>query len=352
MKLFTVGPVEMYPYTLETRKNQIPYFRTDEFSSIMSKNEKLLKELVGTSQKSYCAFLTGSGTAAMEAVISNCFNNQDKVLIINGGTFGERFIQLCQMYKIPYDEIYVEYGETFIKEMLIPYQTVDYSAMLVNIHETSTGQLYDINILKDFCQKKHMRLVVDAISSFLSDPYQMDKYNIDCTIISSQKALALAPGLSMVVMNSSFYDENIERGDSPQYYLDLKNYVLNIKRGQTPFTPAVGICYELYERLNMIKKINLENELKIVQQRAEYFRIKALEIGLKIPDYPLSNTLTPIIFEKGNADNIYHFLKENYDIVVTPNGGKLKDTILRVGHIGNLSLTDYDFLISKIKEIL
>ena len=74
MKLFTIGPVQMYPCTLQTKSLQLPYFRTIEFSDMMLEISSLLKKLVGTSFDSEVILLTGSGTAAMEAVIENCTN--------------------------------------------------------------------------------------------------------------------------------------------------------------------------------------------------------------------------------------------------------------------------------------
>lgn len=352
MKLFTVGPVEMYPETLAIRNLQIPYFRTDEFSKLMLENAAMLKELIGTNNDSKCAFITGSGSAAMEAVVSNCFGKNDKLLIINGGSFGERFVKICQIYNISYDEVKLNFGETLTNAKLSLFFDNEYTALLVNIDETSTGQLYDIHLLQDFCQKKKMKLIVDAISSFLSDFYEMDKMNIDCSIISSQKALALAPGLSMIVMNNTFYHEKVENREPANLYLNIQEHVKNMERGQTPNTPAVGICFELHQRLMEIKAMGVENHVKMIHQRAEYFREKARLIGLNIPTYPLSNTLTPIIFEEGNAKEIYNILVNKYNLMVTPNGGALADTVLRVGHIGNLKTEDFDLLLDKMKELI
>lgn len=257
MRLFTVGPVEMFPRTLETRNKQIPYFRCEEFSNVMFEIEERLKVLLKTDIDSKCAIITGSGTAAMEAVVSNSLDADDKVLVINGGSFGARFSQLCDIYNISHDEVIVPFGEALSEKHLERYEEIDYTVMLVNIHETSTGQLYDINLLKEFCKRKNMRLVVDAISSFLSDDYKMDESSIDCTIISSQKALALAPGLSIVVMNESYYEEKVKDKPMKNLYLSLNEHIKNMERGQTPNTPAVGICYELFDMLRHIQEKGL-----------------------------------------------------------------------------------------------
>ena len=89
---FTVGPVQMDKETRRLGKNQIPYFRTPEFSSLMKENEKLLCEFFDAPDESRVIFMTASGTASMEASVMNFFTPQDKVLVVNGGSFGHRLV--------------------------------------------------------------------------------------------------------------------------------------------------------------------------------------------------------------------------------------------------------------------
>lgn len=352
MKLFTVGPVLMDKETLAVRAKQIPYFRTEEFSKIVLDTASDLKELMGTSQNSKAIFLTGSGTASMESVVSNSFDETDNILVINGGSFGARFKQLCEIYNLKHDEIKLSFGEKLSEEHFNNLNGKNYTALLVNIDETSTGQLYDINLISSFCKKNNIYLVVDAISSFLSDEYKMDEWNIDCTIISSQKAMALAPGLSMIVMNERFYNNKVKNKPMKNLYLNINEHIKNMERGQTPNTPAVGIILELNEKLRRIKNIGVEQFINKTKENAEFFRNEIRKLGFELPNYNLSNALTPLIFKNNNAKNLYNYLRENYDITLTPNGGDLADTVLRVGHIGNVTKQDLEDLIEKIKEVL
>ena len=206
MRLFTVGPVMMYPETLEESGRQLPYFRTAEFSAMMLDSEAVLKRLLGAEDASKVAFLTASGTGAMEAAVSNTLTSDDRVLIIVGGGFGRRFTEICDVHNIPYDSVDLEFGETLTGDRLEAFRGRGYSALLVNIDETSTGQLYDIHLLSDFCRSEGMMLIVDAISSFLADDLDMERDGIDEIILSSQKALSLEPGISMVVVSPRAYD--------------------------------------------------------------------------------------------------------------------------------------------------
>ena len=102
---FTVGPVMASDEVRAIGAEQIPYFRTAEFSSVMKENERLLKQFAKSTENSRVIFITGSGTASMEASVINVFSPNDKILIVNGGSFGERFVQLCKIHSIPYAEI-------------------------------------------------------------------------------------------------------------------------------------------------------------------------------------------------------------------------------------------------------
>lgn len=349
MKLFTVGPVEMYPETLEVAGKQLPYFRTDAFSDVMFDVEKSLKRLMNSGEDSKAIVMTGSGSCAMEAVVADSFDKNDYVLVINGGSFGARFVKLCQIYQVPYKELHLEYGEALTQKQLNEVDKLKFTAVLVNVHETSTGQLYNIELLSAFAKKHKAALIVDAISSFLADPYDMEAYGIDCTIISSQKALALSPGIAMIVMKQNFYETKIKGKPQKNLYLSIVEHVENMRRGQTPNTPAVGIILELQQRLHAIETQGKANIEKDIEERARYFRTKAKEHGLIVPEsYPLSNALTPIYFENGGALALYEYLKNTYGVYITPTGGELADKLLRVGHLGHLQMRDYDELFSYI----
>ena len=351
MTLFTVGPVEMYPETLEVSGKQLPYFRTDSFSEITLDSEKLLKKLSFANNDSEVVFLTSSGTGAMEATVMNCFTPDEKLLIVSGGSFGERFCQIASIHKIPFDVISLEFGQVLSQEILEEYDNRGYSALLINADETSTGQLYDLKMVSDFCKKNSMFFIVDAISSFLADEINFSELSIDAMIISSQKALSLSPGLSVVIISSRI-NEKIQDIESGSLYFDFKDHIRNGKRGQTPFTPAVGIMLELNNMLHMIDSESIDCRIKKTKNNAQYFRNLISNLPVDLPEYPLSNAVTPIIFREPIAYSVFTRLRDEYDLVLTPSGGDLKNRMLRVSHIGNLSSKDYDRLYNALKEVL
>lgn len=223
--------------------------------------------------------------------------------------------------------------------------------MLINVHETSTGVYHDMHIVGEFCKQEGLVLVVDAISSFLADPYRMDDWGIDISIISSQKALAVPPGISMLIINQKAADR-IRQNDVQSLYFDLKDYLKDIRRGQTPYTPAVGILLQMAQALNIIEQKGIDTIIADTEKRAIYFRSNIADLPFTIPSERLSNALTPIKPRDGiSAYSVFRHLKDKYDIFVTPNGGDLRDTVFRVGHIGNLSLDDTRVLIEALHDM-
>ena len=349
--LFTIGPVEMFPETLEIGGKQVPYFRNDEFSQVVFSASAGLKRLL-FNENGKIILLTCSGTGAMEATIMNCFTKEDNLIIIDGGSFGHRFTQICDTHEIPYKAVKVEQGETLTKDMID--EVIDsgkFTGSLVNLDETSIGQLYDIQMISEVCEEHRLLLVVDAISAFLADEVNMDKYGIDAVILSSQKALSLAPGLSVVALSEGML-ERVAVIDPKSIYFDFKDYLKNSERGQTPFTPAVRVIIELEEIVKRFEKKGIENMIQETSEIALYFRKRIKEIGLDYPSYPLSNAVTPVIFPDKNADIVYKKLIDKYGFTVNPSGGDNAKLMFRVSHVGKQSIEDAEELICAIKEIL
>lgn len=348
---FTVGPVMSNATVRAIGGEQVPYFRTPEFSKIMLENENLVKEYAYADDNGRVTFLTCSGTGAMEATVMNVFTTKDKVLVINGGSFGHRFVQLCQIHDIPYTEIVPEYGCDITDDDLSKFDGQGYTGFLVNIDETSTGVLYNAKRISDFCKRNNIFLVVDSISSFLCDSFNMTELRVDIMIAGSQKALACPPGVSIIVMSErAVY--RISENCVKSMYFDLKNALKNGERGQTPFTPAVGILRQINTRLKEIKATGgVKNENSRIHQIAEDFRNKVKELPFEFVSHSMPNAVTALHPTTANAYDIFAILKDEYDIWICPNGGDMKDKVFRIGHIGALTKDDNTTLINAFKNL-
>ena len=348
---FTVGPVQSSDTVRAIGAEQVPYFRTSEFSELMLENERLIKKFAKSGKDSRVTFMTCSGSGGMETAIINTLTPKDKAIVINGGSFGQRFVELLKLHEIPFTEIKMVHGKALKPEHLAPYENQGYTAFIVNKHETSTGVHYDINLISDFCKRNGLFLIVDTISSFLTDPFDMKALGADVMITGSQKALACPPGIAIMVFSKRAL-ERIEEIKCKCQYLDLKLALKNQERGQTPWTPAVGILRQINVRLKEIDANGgVEEEISRTANLANYFREQIKDLPFEIVSESLSNAVTPLHPTTCSAYELFLKIKDEYGMWICPNGGDMKDYMFRVGHIGHLAKGDYDKLIKAFKDL-
>ncbi len=348
---FTVGPVMSCEDVIEVANHSTPYFRTPEFSALMLENEKLMLEFLHAPAGSRCVFLTSSGTGAMESMVMNILNGDDRVIVVNGGSFGQRFVELCALHHRDYTEIKLPFGRTLKPEHLAPLAGQGYTALLVNMHETSSGVLYDMPMIAEFCKQNGILLLVDAISAFLADELDMEALGAAAVITGSQKALAVQPGIAVAALAPAAL-ERIDRNPEVCMYLSLKEALVNGVRGQTPFTPAVMTLLQIHRRLTMIRDSGgPKAEHERIKATAEAFRAGIADLPLKCFSETQSNAVTALMPAGKNAKEIFRVLKDEYGIWICPNGGVWADEVFRVGHIGHITKEDNQALLDALHEL-
>ena len=348
---FTVGPVMSSELIRNIGSEQTPYFRTSEFSEIMLENERYILEYSKAPEGAKAVFMTCSSTGSMEAVVMNCFSEKDKVLVIDGGSFGHRFVEICKIHNIPYTALELDRGKKLTKEQLYEYDEQGFTGLLVNVDETSTGVLYDTMMIGEFCKKNKLFYVCDCVSAFLADEFNMDECGADIMITGSQKALACPPGISVIVFSPNGL-EKIDKLNAKTMYFDLKDALKNQERGQTPFTPAVGILIQINARLKEIQKQGgVDSEVKRVAKQAEDFRNRIKKLPFELVSESPANGVTSVHPTTANAYEIFLKLKDECNIWVCPNGGDMKNSIFRVGHIGALTHEDNRILVEALTDL-
>lgn len=348
---FTVGPVMCSDEICAVGGEQVPYFRTAEFSALMLENEQLMLKFSKAPKGSRAVFMTNSSTGSMEAVVMNCFTELDNVMVIDGGSFGHRFVELCEIHEIPHKVLKLNHGQKLTKEHLYEYDGQGFTGLLVNIDETSTGVLYDSEMIGEFCRKNNIFYICDCVSSFLADAFDMEHCGADVMITGSQKVLACPPGISIIVLTPHAIDR-VTNTHVKSMYFNLADVLKNMERGQTPFTPAVGILRQINTRLKEIEAAGgADAEIARIANQAEDFRSKIKELPFEFVSEAPANGVTPIHPINANAYKIFEVLKDEYGIWICPNGGDMKNTVFRVGHIGHLTHEDNTILINALKDM-
>jgi len=254
---------------------------------------------------------TGSGTGAMSAIVENYVSTKKKAFVIDGGSFGHRWFSLCQYYginacdyKVPFakDIDYCDMEETIVREQP--------DVLLCQHHETSSGQLFDLRKISQICNKYHISLIVDVISSFLAEDLNMDDLKIDICVTSTQKGLNVPPGLSIIFLSSHLTNYTFNHKG---YYWDFDDNLNNLKRGQTPFSPATTIYLQLHARLKQLQAEGGEGpNIKQVHHRAEIFRKLCTKYGWTIAAENPSYAITGFQTHEKTDKHIFRKLIEEY----------------------------------------
>lgn len=322
----------------------IPYMRTKAFSAIVKEIECGLLKLAGC-ENGRAIIYTASGTGAMDAVVTNYVSALKKAYVIVGGSFGRRWRELCAYYGVDHDSIDVEFGRDLDYDE-IERRLADSGAdvLLCHHHETSTGQLFNIARLGDICRRNGVSLVVDAVSSFLSEPLDMDAMGVDMLVTSSQKGLNISPGLSIVLISKRL--EGFAYAHR-SYYFDFEDNLKNLTRGQTPFSPATTIFMQLHERVcRLLDSGGAEANIEAVAQRARCFRRLCDRYGWERPVETPANCITGF-FVRRNGDRMFERLMEK-GYYIMPGG---TPCYFRVAHLGEQSPEQLERLAEAIHEV-
>lgn len=349
-KLMVAGPTEIEDDILAAGSTPMAYNRTPAFGEFMLTIEEKLKNVFRTGNDVFV--LASSGTGAMEASIVNLLSRGDLAIVVSGGTFGRRWAEIAAAYGIHCDVIDLPEGKTATADIIAKRLNEDVKAVFVTANETSTGVLTDLQPIGEVVKNSRAVLVVDAVSSLCADPLETDAWHCDVVITSSQKALALPPGLSFITLSAKAW-RLVDTSTLPKFYFDLKEYRVNLIRGQTPFTPAISLLRQLDARLDKIINAGLDNVLKSQREKSVYLRRRLTETGLTVIGDNPSNGVIGVLFPPDiDAYEVVKTLRADHGIEITPSPGNDKHRIARIGLFGNIQLEDIEEVILALGEIV
>jgi len=351
-RIFTPGPTPLPEIVKLSQAEDIIHHRTQQFSEVLKEVSQGLKYVLQTNNP--VLTFAASGTGAMEGAVANLLSSGDKVLVIRGGKFGERWAEICQSFGIEVTNIDIEWGTavdpSIVEKKLKENQ--DIRAVFTQLVETSTGVVYDIESIAKIVGKTSAILVVDAISGLGAQPLSTDEWGIDVVVGGSQKALMLPPGLSFVTLSQRAW-KNVENSNLPRYYWDFKKAKKSLDKKQTPYTPAVSLICALKESLRLIKEEGWENVINRHSVLARATREAISALGLSIFGHPASNVLTSVLVPSGvNEKELRKKMQDKYGVLVAGGQAKLSGKIIRIAHLGWMDSLDVITAISALEMSL
>jgi aspartate aminotransferase-like enzyme len=352
--LLAPGPTPVPSDVLLAMAAPIIHHRSPDFLPVIDSAKKGLQWLYQT--KKDVLIICSTGTGGMVGTVNNFFNRDDKVLVINGGKFGERWTNICRAYGLNVEEIVVEWGYAVKPEVVEEKlkKDKDIKGVFVQASETSTGVYHDIKALASVVKKYSDTLfVVDAISALVAHDLRTDEWGIDVMIGGSQKGVMLPPGLAFVSVSDKAW-ARAETSKLPKFYFNFRKERANLAKNQTNFTSPVTLIIGLNESLRMLRAEGLENVFRRHATLANATRKAVQAIGLEIyPRESPSNSVTAIMSPPGiDGQAIYKNLREKYGITAAGGQDKAKGKIFRIAHLGYSDRFDIITAIAGIEMVL
>jgi alanine-glyoxylate transaminase / serine-glyoxylate transaminase / serine-pyruvate transaminase len=295
--------------------------------------------------------LAGSGTLAMDSAGANLVEAGDKVLVINTGYFGDRFVALLERYGARVNQVRAAAGgRPSLEEVKQALQSGSYKLMVVTHVDTSTGVLTDVKGLAELANRFGTMIVVDGVCSVAGEELRMSDWGIDVVLTASQKAIGVPPGLALIVAGPRAMQAfRSRKTPAANYYADWNNWLPVMEayeaRKTAYFgTPAVNLVFALNVSLGQILDEGVEKRFTRHEMISRAIKAGIEALGLQqIPLQPefSAHTMTAPRFPKGISGP--DFLAKVSKAGVTLAGGLLpsiRTEYFRIGHMGSTNLGD------------
>ena len=357
MNLRIPGPTPLPPEVREAGGRQMINHRGPEFAALLRRISTGLQPWFGTSYD--IVLLSAAGTGGLEAAVVNTLSPGDAVLAVTIGAFGERFARIAEAYGAAVTRLEVDWGRAAdpdeVRRALVVAPAGGWRAVLLTHNETSTGVQNDIAALAVTIHQAApgALVLVDGISAVGAVPFEMDGWGIDVLVSGSQKAWMAAPGMSFIALSDRAW-EAAASARMPRFYLDVARHRDEAASGQTPWTPAVAVIYQVDAGLTLMEREGREAVFARHAACADAARAGLASLGLRLLADPAhaSQTVTAAWLPDGLDGKAFFAALRERGLVVAGGQGSLKGKVLRVGHLGWVTTDDIADAIEVMGDVL
>lgn len=324
--------------------------REPEFAELTLDIKRRLVNVYPEAAQDYEAIvLTGSGTSAVEAMLSTLVPQDGKALMVCNGVYGERMAAMLTAHK----KVTTVVTSTWLEPMDL--EQVEHNLMhdpaithvIAVHHETTTGRLNDVAKLGHLCKQHNVSLLLDTVSSFGAEVIDFNNWNLEACAATANKCLHGVPGLAFVLVRRSVFDSRPSAANT--LYLDLYRYYREQMQGYSPFTQAVQVAFALQAALQELEE-NGGWTTRQYQYRAIAKRIRQ---ELQPPGFSMlleesdhSASLTSFRLPPGLTYERIHDELKQAGFIIYAGQGVLKESIFRIANMGDIQSEDVDRLIA------
>ena len=331
--------------------------RGPPIQGLMARIEVGLKPLFLTERPVFVS--TSSATGLMEAAVRNGVLG-GRVLSLVNGAFSSRFAAIARTCGFDVDAWEITWGDVHPPDQIAERLAAGgYDAVTVSHSETSTGALQDLESIASVVdQSEGTLLLVDSVTGVPGLETRTDEWGIDFILTGSQKALALPPGLAFGVASDAMMDRS-ENAPGRGWYFALDRLMSELVNNQTPATPALSLLYALDVQLTRIAEEGIENRWKrhlAMQERTIEWIEEMKEAGIGIDAFAVEGHRSPTVTcismpeDEGSSAIVAEMFDRGW--VIGGGYGKLTESTIRIGHMGDHTVEELDLLLAVLGDAL
>jgi len=352
--LLNPGPVNVSPRVRQALLRADVCHREEEFSDVVASiRAKLLQAFA---PQGYTAVvLSGSGTLAVEAMVSSALPEGEKLLVINNGVYGERMLRMAEAHRIPTVEL--RFGWTERPDLLqverVCAQDPAVGAIALVHHETTTGLLNPVAQIGALARHMGKMLLVDSVSALGSEEIDLDRDGVALCACTANKCIQGLPGVAFVLVRADVM-QRMHGYPRRSLYLHLPLHWEAQERHSIPFTPSVQAWYALDAALDELLEETVAGRIQRYRAAAQLLREGFRQLGVRplLPTAYQSNSLTSLLLPEGVAYRYLHDALKVRGFVIYEGQGALQTQIFRVANMGHLTLDDFRRFLAALGEVL
>ncbi|HVO43887.1 MAG TPA: alanine--glyoxylate aminotransferase family protein [Aggregatilineales bacterium] len=353
IRLFIPGPIEVRKEILEAQAQWMIGHRGAAFEALFARLQTKLRQLFYTKSRVYVS--TSSGTGLWEAASRCCIRDDKKVLHLVNGAFSERWAEVSQLNGKQVDVIDIEWGKAGKPEQIEAQMKKErYDAVAIVLNETSTGVKSPLeDMVKVIQQYPDTLILVDAVSILGGYKIDFEALGLDVLITSTQKAMALPPGLAFGAVS----DRVLERAKTVKnrgYYFDFIELEKFLLKNNTPSTPNISLMYAADKQLDHILEEGLDNRFERHQKMMQMTHQWVAGCGYEMfseEGYHSPTVSTIHNVRKTDIKALNKYLATQ-GMTLSDGYGKIKDRTFRIAHMGDLMPSDLEELFGAINAFL
>ncbi|MDX2006542.1 MAG: aminotransferase class V-fold PLP-dependent enzyme [Meiothermus sp.] len=345
-RLLTPGPVELHPKALEALSQPQLHHRSDAAKQVFLRAKAGLEAAFKTGGQAL--MITGSGTAAMDALVLNLFQPGSRVLVPVQGNFSERWAKIALEAGLEVVRVELEWGKVVKPEHLegVPGH---FDGLLLTHSESSTGALNDVRALAAAFKAAHPEtlVLVDAITSLFVSEFELEGWGIDAAASGSQKGIMCPPGLGYAALSP----RALERLKPRSFYLNLGAELKAQSSGESAWTPAINLIAATAAVLHEVLPV-LPQHIALKKAQNDVLYAAGDSLGLQTVPEVKSSATTCFYLPEGVK---YAQVKEAFGsrgATIIGGQGQLKGRVFRLSLMGYSDLYDAYAVAQMMREAL